>query len=75
MIDTKYPKCKVQLVGRDGNAFAILGRVGHALKDHLRKSGLPPEEITAEIARFNTEATSGDYNHLLQTCMKWVDAR
>jgi hypothetical protein len=27
----------------------------------------------AERAAFQAEATSGDYDHLLQTCMKWVD--
>jgi hypothetical protein len=23
--------------------------------------------------QFQTEATSGDYDHLLRTCMKWVE--
>lgn len=61
----KYPDIRVKLVGEDGNAFAILGRVQRA----LRKAKLPAEEVTA----FFTEATSGDYDHLLRTCMKWVD--
>ena len=26
-----------------------------------------------EIDDFSKEATSGNYNHLLQTCMKWVN--
>jgi hypothetical protein len=26
-----------------------------------------------ELAAFTTEATSGDYDHLLQTVMRWVD--
>ena len=61
---TKYPSVKVKLVGRDGNAYAILGRVAKALRSH--KVDKPT------IDRFFKEATSGDYNHLLATCMKWV---
>ena len=49
-----------------GNAFAILGRTAAA----LRHGGVPQEEIDA----FFAEATSGDYDHLLQTTMAWVDS-
>ena len=63
----KYPKIKVKLVGNDGNAFAILGAVIKA----MRKANLPTKELDA----FTKEATSGDYNNLLATCMKWVDVR
>ncbi len=55
----------VQLTGQDGNAFAILGKVKRA----LRKAGATDEQIEA----FMTEAQSGDYNHLLATCMEWVN--
>ena len=61
----KYPNIRVKLVGRDGNAFAILGRVQEA----LRRGKVPQEERDV----FIKEATSGDYNNLLATCMKWVD--
>ncbi len=61
----KYPHINVRLVGEDGNAFAILGRVNHA----LRMAKVPKEERDA----FIKEATSGDYNHLLATCMDWVN--
>jgi len=61
----KYPDIKVKLVGEDGNPFAILGKVCKA----LRGARVPQEEVTA----FMSEATSGDYDHLLVTCMKWVD--
>ncbi len=54
----------VKLVGEDGNAFAILGKVKRA----LREAGASAEEIQ----QFMDEATSGDYNHLLQTAMEWV---
>ena len=56
---------KVKLVGKDGNAFAILGSVSTA----LRKAGATPDEIK----QFQTEATSGDYNNLLATCMAWAN--
>ena len=61
----RYPEIQVRLSGEDGNAFAILGRTAAA----LRAAGVPPEEIDA----FFAEATSGDYDHLLQTTMAWVD--
>ena len=61
----KYPEIGVQLVGTDGNSFSILGQCSRAAK----AAGLPKEEIKA----FMTEATSGDYNKLLQTCMKWFN--
>lgn len=63
-METKYPEVEVQLSGEDGNAFAIMGRVMGALK----KAGVPKEEIDA----YYKESTAGDYNHLLQTAMRWV---
>lgn len=63
----KYPKAKVRLVGEDGNAFFILGKVRQA----LQKVGATKEEQD----NFMAEATSGDYNHLLATAMAWVDVR
>jgi len=61
----KYPHVHVKLVGQDGNAFFIIGRVSAA----LRKAGVP-EDVRKQ---FSAEAKSGDYNNLLATCMKWVD--
>ena len=61
----KFPKAKVNLTRVDGNAFAILG----AVKQALRKAGATKEEQ----AEFMREATSGDYNALLQTVMRWVE--
>lgn len=63
----RYPGIKVQLTGGDGNAFTILGKVCRALRD----AGVPQ----AERDRFNDEATSGDYTHLLGVAQKWVDCR
>ena len=67
MDDTKYSEITVQLTGQDGNAFAILGCVQRAMKSH----GVP----SGEIKQFFAEATAGDYDHLLRTCMEWVDVR
>ena len=64
-MEPKYPEVKVQLVGSDGNAFAILGKVSKAMK----RAGVAQTEVT----KFMDEATSGDYDHLLQTCMTYVD--
>ena len=60
----KYPDIEVKLVGEDGNAYAIIGRVRQALRDH----GVSKEEET----EFVRDATSGDYNHLLATVTDWV---
>ena len=64
-MEPKYPDVHVKMIGADGNAFAILGRVQKA----MRLAGVPKAEVLA----FYTEATSGDYDHLLQTCIRWVD--
>ncbi len=66
-MEPKYPEIKVQLSGEDGNAFFIIGRVRKA----MRRAGIREEEIT----KFTEEARSGDYDHLLQTCMKWVNVQ
>lgn len=65
MSDVKYPSITVPLVGGDGNAYYMLGKVIRALK----KAGIDEEEIST----FKKEATSGDYDHLLATVMRWVN--
>jgi len=40
-----------------------------ALAGALRRGGVPPEEVKV----FMAEATSGDYDKLLQTVMEWVN--
>ena len=59
------PRPRVQLVGRDGNAFAVLGACMRA----ARAAGWSEDDL----AGFHAEATSGDYNHLLATAMKFFD--
>lgn len=65
MVEPYYPNVTVKLIGKDGNAFAILGTVRKALK----RAGVPSEEVE----RFSKEATGGDYNQLLGTVMRWVE--
>ncbi len=64
-IDSSIPltDAVVQLTDEDGNAFGILGRVRRA----IARSNHP--ELADD---FLTEATSGDYDHLLRTCMRYV---
>jgi hypothetical protein len=64
-LEIRYPEITVQLTGVDGNAFMILGTV----QRELRRGGVP----AAEVSEFVAEATAGDYDHLLQTCMRWVE--
>ena len=61
----KYPNIEVQLSGVNGNAFMIIGTVQKV----MRRNGVP----LAEISAFVNEAMSGDYDHVLRTCMEWVE--
>ena len=54
---------KVKLIGEDGNAFAILGRVAKA----LRKEG---HKDLAE--QYLKDCMTGDYNHLLSVTQEYV---
>lgn len=56
---------EVELVGHDGNAFAIMGRVQRALKD----AGATKEELD----QYFHESTAGDYDNLLRVAMEWVE--
>ena len=58
---------KVKLVGRDGNAFAIMGACSKA----ARQAGWSAERIKAVM----DEMMTGDYDHLLQTAIKNFDVR
>ncbi len=55
----------VKLIGRDGNPFSIMGRV----KKALMRTGADKEYID----QYLSEATSGDYDHLLFVSMEYVD--
>ncbi len=58
-------EAQVRLVGEDGNAFAILGRVRRA----MLAAGVPRDVMN----EFRREATSGDYTHLLATVMEYCE--
>lgn len=62
----QYPltNVRVRLVGENGNAFNILGKVRAA----LRQAGYDNEFIE----EFGRKATSGDYNHLLAVVSEYV---
>ena len=52
-------KPELRLTGLDSNAFAILGTAKSVAEDNKM-----------DWETIKTEATSGDYDHLLQTMMK-----
>lgn len=56
-------KPTLKLVGKEGNAFAILGEANKVAK----KAGWSQEKIDEMM----TEARSGDYDNLLQTMMEY----
>ena len=62
VLNPKYPNINIPLVGEDGNAFAILGRVSRIMKRN---------NLHHEWDEFRAEATSGDYDKLLLTVMTW----
>jgi hypothetical protein len=57
----------VQLIGQDGNAFFIMGKIQQA----LRKAGADKQYIDQYIS----EAMSGDYDNLLVVSMNYADVR
>lgn len=63
--EVRFPDITVELCGHDGNAWNIIARVTRA----LREAGI--DEATR--LEFTHEATVGDYDHLLTTCMRWVE--
>ena len=64
MPEPKFSDVSVALVGEDGNAFSIIGRVARAIR---RKHG------NAEAEAYIAEATAGDYDHVLRVTMETVD--
>ena len=62
--EIRFPEVTVQLIGEDGNAISIVGRVRRA----LRKGGASDEDLSA----YQAEALSGDYDHLLEVTQRWV---
>lgn len=67
MSDIKYPKITVRNFGRDGNSFALMAQVTQAMK----QGGCTREQIDA----FRVEARAGDYDALIQCCMRTVNCK
>lgn len=65
---SKFPKAKVEfnLETENADVFFIIGEVRRALKEVGASA--------ADANKFNAEAMGKDYNHLLDTVDKWVDA-
>jgi hypothetical protein len=58
-------KPTVKLIGHNGNAFSIMGRV----KKALMKSGADKEYVD----KYLKESTVGDYSYLLAVSMEYVN--
>jgi len=61
----KKKKIKLELVGLNGNAFALLG----AFRRAARKQGWSPDEIEKVMI----EATSGNYDNLLRVLVSYCE--
>jgi len=65
MDGVRFPHITVELVDKSGNAFYILGTVLKEMKrNHVTKE---------DQDKFLAEATSGNYDNLLQMVMRWVN--
>lgn len=64
MTTKNLPKLDMDLTDVDGNAFAILGLFNKT----ARNAGWSRADIDAVVE----EAMSGDYDHLLQTILKYT---
>ena len=58
-------KPKLQLTGKDGNAYFIIGEARRAGKN----AGWDDKKLASMIE----DLTSGDYDHLLQTTMTYFN--
>lgn len=54
---------KYDLVGQDGNAFALMGYTANALKR---------EGLGDQVAEMRKRAMSGDYNNLIRVCDEYI---
>ena len=65
MAEITKKKVSLNLVGLDGNAFAVMG----AFKKQARKEKWTNEEIDAVL----NESMTGDYSHFLATILEHTD--
>ena len=59
-----YPEIIAVLTGKDSNAMNLISCV----RQVLRRAKVPSDKVK----EFSDDALSGDYDHVLQTCMQWV---
>lgn len=64
-MERKRVRVKLKLIGEDGNAYAILGKV----RKQMKQEGWTKEEIK----EYMDKATSGDYDNLLRVTMEYAD--
>lgn len=60
-----FPQVTLDLASLDGNVFALIGAASKA----ARRAKVANEDIS----KFQTEAMSGDYDHVIQTIMRYFD--
>ena len=63
MSEARHPEVTVKLTGHDEDGVVVLERV----MDALRRAGVLGSEVYLD------EATVGDYHHLLETTVRWVE--
>jgi len=54
----------LKILGDDGNAFVVLSKASRIAKDN-----------DMDWEKIESEATNGDYNHLLQTMSKYFEVK
>lgn len=64
-MNNKQTGIVVELIGQDGNAFAIMGAVTKAMK----RVGVSANIVAA----YQKEATAGDYDNLLRVTAEYVE--
>ena len=62
--EKKREKLEIFELWRDGNAFAIMGKVRRALQRAGRLD---------EFEEYQQQATSSDYDNLIRVTMQWAD--
>ncbi len=68
LVDTDFEKPECQLVGTDGNVFALIGTASRALK----RAGL--RDHAEEMRKRIMEGEARSYDEAIQIIMEYVDA-
>jgi hypothetical protein len=65
MAEIKHPEIHVQLIGTDGNAFALIGKVAGAIRSNVGSD--------AATEFVNAATSSGSYDELLARIQRTVN--